>query len=120
MNAVSYTRVSTDGQVEKGVSLENQGERIRSYCRYKGFALVAEIEDAGVSGGINKARGGFIELLDRVEAGGVDVIVLYSLERLSRDMLTFWKDYSTSMMLSFIPWKAKLILALQTDGCRSP
>ncbi len=88
MNAVSYTRVSTDAQVKEGVSLENQAERIRSYCQYKGFSLVAEIEDAGISGGINKARVGFVELLDLVEAGGVEVIVLYSLERLSRDMLT--------------------------------
>ncbi len=88
MNAISYTRVSTDIQAEKGVSLENQAERIRAYCDYKGFALIVEIQDAGVSGGINKAREGFIELLDRVESGGIDVIVLYSLERLSRDMLT--------------------------------
>lgn len=88
MKAVSYIRVSTDGQAEKGVSLENQAERIRSYCEYKGFGLVAEIKDAGVSGGLNKARPGFIELLDLVQNRGVDVIVLYSLERLSRDMLT--------------------------------
>jgi site-specific DNA recombinase len=86
--AVSYTRVSTEGQAEKGVSLENQAERIRAYAEYRSFHLVAEIEDAGVSGGINKAREGFIDLLNRVEAGGVDVIILYSLERLSRDMLT--------------------------------
>ncbi len=88
MNAVSYTRVSTDAQVKEGVSLENQAERIRSYCHYKGFSLLAEIEDAGISGGINKARVGFVGLLDLVEAGGVEIIVLYSLERLSRDMLT--------------------------------
>lgn len=87
MNGISYRRVSTEDQI-KGVSLENQAERIRQYCQYKGISLVAEIEDAGVSGGVNKARGGFIELLNRVEQGGVDVIVLYSLERLSRDMLT--------------------------------
>lgn len=86
--AVSYIRVSTEDQAKNGVSLENQAERIRAYAQYKGFSLVVEIQDAGVSGGINKARTGFIELLDLVERGGVDVIVLYSLERLSRDMLT--------------------------------
>jgi len=36
----------------------------------------------------NRAREGFINLLDRIEQNNVDVIILYSLERLSRDMLT--------------------------------
>jgi len=88
MNGISYRRVSTDDQARNGVSLENQAERIRQYCDYRGINLVAEIEDAGISGGVNKAREGFIDLLNRVEQGGIDVIVLYSLERLSRDMLT--------------------------------
>jgi site-specific DNA recombinase len=88
MNGISYRRVSTEDQAKHGVSLENQAERIRAYVEYKGIKLVAEIEDSGVSGGINKAREGFIDLLNRVEQGGIDVIVLYSLERLSRDMLT--------------------------------
>lgn len=86
--AVAYTRVSTDMQVQEGVSLANQAERIRGYCEYRSFDLVAEIEDAGVSGGLNKAREGFIRLLDMVESGEAQVIILYSLERLSRDMLT--------------------------------
>ncbi len=88
MRAISYCRVSTEDQAKNGVSLENQAERIRQYCDYRGVNLVAEIEDAGVSGGVNKARGGFIDLLNQVEAGDIDVIILYSLERLSRDMLT--------------------------------
>lgn len=88
MKALSYIRVSTDMQVQEGVSLENQAERIRAYCQYKGFDVVAEIQDAGFSGGINRAREGFVHLLDLVESGQVNIIVLYSLERLSRDMLT--------------------------------
>lgn len=88
MNGISYRRVSTEDQAKNGVSLENQAERIRQYCDYRGINLVAEIEDSGISGGVNKAREGFIDLLNRVEQGGIDVIVLYSLERLSRDMLT--------------------------------
>jgi site-specific DNA recombinase len=86
--AIAYTRVSTEDQAKHGISLENQTERIRAYCQYKGFDVVAEIEDAGISGGVNKGREGFIQLLNLVESGKADVIVLYSLERLSRDMLT--------------------------------
>jgi len=88
MKAVGYLRVSTQEQAKEGVSLDNQRKRIGAYCQYKGFELAEVIEDAGISGGINKARGGFISLLDRIEQGDVNIIILYSLERLSRDMLT--------------------------------
>jgi site-specific DNA recombinase len=88
MKAIGYKRCSTEGQATEGVSLQTQAEAIRRYAAYKGFDLVTEIEDAGISGGLNKARPGFIELLDLVQGGDVQVIILYSLERLSRDMLT--------------------------------
>ena len=88
MKAIGYIRVSTAAQVEDGVSLDNQKDRIESYCRYRGFELTDIIEDAGISGGKNKARPGFIEVLNRIESGEAGALVLYSLERLSRDMLT--------------------------------
>ena len=88
MKVIGYQRVSTDEQAKEGVSLQNQRERIESYCNYKGYELVDVIEDAGISGGKNKTRPGFIELLDRIEKGDIGGIVLYSLERISRDMLT--------------------------------
>lgn len=88
MKAIAYIRVSTQDQVNEGVSLDNQRQRIETYCQYKGFDLVGFVADEGISGGKNKARPGFIELLNQIESGDIDVIVLYSLERISRDMLT--------------------------------
>jgi site-specific DNA recombinase len=88
MKAIGYVRVSTEEQAREGISLENQRQRIKTYCQYKDFDLADIIEDAGISGGKNKARAGFIELLNRIETGDIQVIVLYSLERISRDMLT--------------------------------
>jgi site-specific DNA recombinase len=84
----SYIRVSTEQQAEHGVSLENQSARIRAYCEFRGYQIVEEIRDEGISGGKNKGRCGFMDLLDRVEQNGIDCVVLYSLERISRDMLT--------------------------------
>jgi site-specific DNA recombinase len=86
--AIGYIRVSTEEQAREGVSLDNQKARIEQYCTYRSFSLADIIADAGISGGKNKTRPGFIELLDRIEAGQAEVVVLYSLERLSRDMLT--------------------------------
>lgn len=88
MKAIGYVRVSTEEQAKEGISLENQKDRIRSYCTYKGLDLTHIIEDAGISGGKNKARPGFVSLMDRIESNGIEAVVLYSLERLSRDMLT--------------------------------
>lgn len=88
VNAAGYIRVSTQDQVREGVSLANQKERIEAYARFKGLSLVEIVEDAGLSGGVNRDRPGFLHLLDMIESGKVKVLVLYSLERLSRDMLT--------------------------------
>jgi len=88
MRAIGYVRVSTEEQAKEGISIENQIERIKSYCNYKGFELIEIIRDEGISGGKNRERGGFVSLLDRIEQNGFDAIVLYSLERISRDMLT--------------------------------
>jgi len=88
MKAIGYIRVSTEKQAKEGVSIDNQRERIKSYCRYKDYALQEIIEDEGVSGGKNKEREGFVSLLDRIEQNEFDALILYFLERLSRDMLT--------------------------------
>jgi len=88
MRAIGYVRCSTEIQATEGVSLQYQRERIQAYCDYKGFELAEVIEDAGISGGTNKGRAGFLELLDRIEQGEAEAVILFSLERLSRDMLT--------------------------------
>lgn len=88
MKAIGYIRVSTEEQAKEGVSLDNQIERIKSYCNYKGYELLEVIKDEGISGGKNRDRKGFVRLLGRLEENDFDAIVLYSLERISRDMLT--------------------------------
>jgi site-specific DNA recombinase len=88
MEAIGYVRVSTEEQAKDGVSLDNQKDKIRNYCQHKGLELLQIIEDAGISGGKNKARAGFVELLDRIESNQIGAVILYSLERLFRDMLT--------------------------------
>ena len=84
--AIGYVRISTASQAD-GVSLENQRERIADYCQYKNFELLETIEDIE-SGGKNKARAGFMDLINCLENENVQAVILYSLERLSRDMLT--------------------------------
>jgi DNA invertase Pin-like site-specific DNA recombinase len=50
-DALAYIRVSSDDQVDSGLGLEAQRQRIDDYCRVKGLRLAEVFEDPGVSGG---------------------------------------------------------------------
>lgn len=81
--AFGYIRVSTDGQVTDGVSLDAQRERIAAWCHGNGFEIGDMFVDAGLSGGRSDNRPGLQSALDAVcQAKGV--LVVYSLSRLAR------------------------------------
>lgn len=50
--AVGYIRVSTKKQVKSGLSLSDQEEKIRSYCKFKDLELVKIYTDTAVSGAV--------------------------------------------------------------------
>jgi len=81
--ACGYTRVSTEEQV-KGVSLYAQAEQIRRYCELYSLNLAEVLVDEGVSGK-STDRPALRKLMGRVEQGVVDAVVVYRLDRLSRD-----------------------------------
>lgn len=82
--AVIYTRVSTDEQVE-GTSLETQAFQ----CLRKATELTAQVmgthSDEGVSGSFYASRPGIQKALTDIEAGRANVLIVYSISRLSRD-----------------------------------
>ncbi|MCX6341674.1 MAG: recombinase family protein, partial [Fimbriimonadales bacterium] len=47
---IGYMRVSTSDQVESGLSLESQRQKLEHECARRGWELLEIIEDAGVSG----------------------------------------------------------------------
>lgn len=49
-NVVGYVRVSTQGQVKDGYSLQYQVEEITRYCRENNCNLLRIYEDRGISG----------------------------------------------------------------------
>ncbi len=85
--AVGYIRVSTTEQVS-GFGLELQEEAIRSYCRSQGFSLVEVLRDEGLSGsnGLER-RVGLAEALALLKCGEANVLVVYRLDRLARDLI---------------------------------
>ena len=90
-----YTRKSTDEGLEQAFnSLDAQREVCEAYIlsqRHEGWSLVpTAYDDGGLSGG-TMARPGLQQLLHDVEAGRVDVIVVYKLDRLTRSLADFAK-----------------------------
>lgn len=90
---VGYARVSTENQLEN-YSIEEQIERLKSYCRAKDWALLKTYVDGGYSGG-NTDRPALQQMLDAIRETRIDAVVVYKLDRLSRsqkDTLTLIED----------------------------
>jgi site-specific DNA recombinase len=90
-----YTRVSTDQGLEQDFnSLDAQYDASQAYIRSQAHAswtlLKAKYDDGGFSGG-NTDRPALQRLLNDVQAGKVDVIVVYKVDRLTRSLADFAK-----------------------------
>ncbi|MFN8547768.1 MAG: recombinase family protein [Candidatus Eisenbacteria bacterium] len=88
-----YTRKSTDEGLEQSVnSLDAQREAAEAFIasqKHEGCVALSErYDDGGYSGG-SMERPGLRRLLAEVDAGRVDVIVVYKVDRLSRSLLDF-------------------------------
>lgn len=90
-----YTRKSTEEGLEQEFnSLDAQREAAESYIasqRHEGWLLVPDrYDDGGYSGG-NLERPALERLMQEIEAGKIDVVVVYKVDRLSRSLMDFAK-----------------------------
>jgi site-specific DNA recombinase len=90
-----YTRVSTDQGLEQDFnSLDAQYDASQAYIRsqtHAGWTMVrAKYDDGGFSGG-NTDRPALQRLLEDVQAGKVNIIVVYKVDRLTRSLADFAK-----------------------------
>lgn len=85
MKAVGYVRVSTEKQVDFGVSLEAQTAKIRAMAVVQGAELTEVLIDAGESAK-SLHRPGMARLLALVDAGDVDTVIIAKLDRLTRSV----------------------------------
>ncbi len=86
MKSIGYVRCSTQEQVDSGLGLDVQAERIRAYCSMRGLDLLDIIIDAGVSGGkpLAKREGGQ-RLLAAMKAKQAEAVVMLKLDRMFRN-----------------------------------
>ena len=90
-----YTRKSTeDGLEQEYNSLDAQYDACTAYAlsqRHEGWMVTKDrYDDGGFSGG-NLERPGLKQLLADIEAGKVDIILLYKIDRLTRSLSDFAK-----------------------------
>jgi site-specific DNA recombinase len=79
-----YRRVSTDIQVEEGISLDNQLHRLKAFAESQGWAIVIEYADEGISAKDIEHRPGIQQMLEDAAQKKFDVLLVYKLDRLVR------------------------------------
>lgn len=92
MKVAIYTRVSTHYQIDKD-SLPLQREDLINYCKYVLNSKDYEIfEDAGYSGK-NTDRPAFQNMLKRIKVGEFTHLLVWKIDRISRNLLDFCDMY---------------------------
>src|SRR5271157_3750980 len=83
LKACIYTRVSTADQ-----TTENQRRELLMVAENRGWSVVKEYTDHGISGGKGReARPGLNAMLKAVDAGECDIILVWSTDRLGRSLI---------------------------------
>ena len=81
--AAIYCRVSTDNQEREGTSLQTQLENCLTYCQGKSYDVRYRFSEA--YSGLSLERPELDKLRDLVRAEAIDVVVIYGLDRFTRN-----------------------------------
>jgi site-specific DNA recombinase len=99
-----YCRVSTDEQAREGISLDEQQERLKAYCRAMGWSEepLLFIDDGYSAKNLDRPE--LNRLLKEVKKGTISKILVTKLDRLSRRLLDLLKliDMFQEHNVSFI------------------
>ncbi len=85
MNAVIYSRVSTEEQSQNGSSLEMQETRCAAFAASKGWTVTETIRDGGFSAK-DLNRPGMQRVLQLVKQRTVEAVLILKLDRLTRSV----------------------------------
>lgn len=83
IRAAVYCRVSTDSQEREGTSLQTQLENCLKYCQDKGYDATYRYSEA--YSGLSLERPELDQLREVVRTDKINVLVIHTLDRLSRD-----------------------------------
>ena len=90
--AALYIRVSTEEQAKKGYSIPAQREDLEEYARANGYAIAGVFIDEGKSARKKyTARPAFMQMLEGVKRGEIDVILFIKLDRWFRNIADYYE-----------------------------
>lgn len=89
LRAVFYARVSTEEEKQLN-AIEKQIEENREIIREKGWILIDEYIDKGITGTQAKKRNAYIRLLDDIKKDKFDIIVAKDQSRLQRNTMDWY------------------------------
>jgi site-specific DNA recombinase len=69
--------------------LDNQSDRIKSYCQSQGWELEEVFSDPGYSGK-DLNRPDLSRMIEKIKAGGIGVVLVYKVDRLTRKQKDLW------------------------------
>lgn len=99
-----YVRVSTTNQAEEGYSIEEQKDKLSSYCNIKDWSIYNIYTDGGFSGS-NTERPALEQLVKDAKKKLFDTVLVYKLDRLSRsqkDTLYLIEDVFIENKIDFV------------------
>ncbi|MGE7650545.1 recombinase family protein [Peribacillus frigoritolerans] len=89
MNVAIYVRVSTDDQAKEGFSIPAQRERLKAFVSSQGWGSYEEyIEEGWSAKDINRPQ--IQRMLQDIERGKIDIVLVYRLDRLTRSVLDLY------------------------------
>ncbi|RLF47315.1 MAG: recombinase family protein [Thermoplasmata archaeon] len=81
-----YARVSTEDQAKEGFSLDSQLEKLRSYCKARGWEIAGEYVDDGYSGR-DVRRPAYQKMMEDIDKW--DVLLVMKMDRIHRNSKNF-------------------------------
>jgi len=85
MKTAVYVRVSTDEQAKEGFSTKAQIEKLKNYIQIKDWEFYKVYADEGISGKNITDRPAINELLEDINSGLVNNVLVYKIDRLTRN-----------------------------------
>jgi len=80
-----YVRVSTDEQAQEGFSVRGQTEKLKSYAMLKDWDIFDIYADEGISGKNLVDRPAINRLIEDIENGKVNNVLVFKVDRLTRN-----------------------------------
>lgn len=104
--AAVYVRVSTEEQKKHGVSVDNQIDALKEYCKDNDYQIYEIYNDAGISARKSyKKRPALLQLIDDCKDHHIDIILFTKLDRWFRSVADYYEVQSQLDKYN-VPWRA--------------